>query len=165
VGSGRERLEAAGRRGIELGPVDLLLQPMIGLVADRAFDAQALERLPLVKARTAPASASRAGYGISSRRASAASKTAASRSPRVHSKSSMPHRSLDGPKRNPGIVPYHEAYPQDLQRQPSLRPLRSRIALLPKYAENLRSPLCRQGDVPTIDLVISRNIANTFALL
>src|SRR3954451_22443410 len=52
--SGRERLEAAGRRGIELGPVDLLLETMIGFIADRAFAAQALERLALVLDRAQP---------------------------------------------------------------------------------------------------------------
>src|SRR5262249_3154032 len=40
--------------GVELGPVDLLLEPMIGLIADRAFDAQALERLALVLDRAQP---------------------------------------------------------------------------------------------------------------
>ena len=39
LASSRERLEAAGRRGIELGPVDLLLEAMIGFIADGAFAA------------------------------------------------------------------------------------------------------------------------------
>src|SRR5258705_12216362 len=52
--SRRERLEAAGRRGVELGPVDLLLEAMIGFIADRAFAAQALERLALVLDRAQP---------------------------------------------------------------------------------------------------------------
>src|SRR5262249_29258503 len=38
----------------ELGPVDLLLETMIGLIPDRAFGAQALERLALVLDRAQP---------------------------------------------------------------------------------------------------------------
>ena len=50
----RERLEAAGGRRVELGPVDLLLDAMIGLVADRSLRSQALQRLPLNLDRAQP---------------------------------------------------------------------------------------------------------------
>src|SRR5215475_2583436 len=52
--SRRQRLKATGGRGIELGPVDLLLETMIGLIADRAVRAQALERLALMLDRAQP---------------------------------------------------------------------------------------------------------------
>ena len=54
VGSCRQRLEPPRRRGLELGPVELFLQPMIGLVADRPFDPQAFERLALQLDRLQP---------------------------------------------------------------------------------------------------------------
>jgi hypothetical protein len=43
----RQGSEAAGRRCVEFGPVNLLLQPVISFVPDRSFRAQVLERLPL----------------------------------------------------------------------------------------------------------------------
>src|SRR5579862_2414765 len=40
---GHERLEGSGRRGVELRPIDLLLQAMIGLVANGAGAAQPIQ--------------------------------------------------------------------------------------------------------------------------
>jgi len=45
--SRRQRLEAASRRGVELGPVDLFLQSMEGFVSDRSTRAQPIQRLAL----------------------------------------------------------------------------------------------------------------------
>src|SRR5258708_5048919 len=45
--SGRERLKASGGRCVELTPVDLLLEPMIGFVTNNALIAQPIELLPL----------------------------------------------------------------------------------------------------------------------
>src|SRR5712664_1605792 len=39
----RERLEGPGRGGVELGPIDLFLQPVKRLVADRALLAQPVQ--------------------------------------------------------------------------------------------------------------------------
>ena len=44
----------AGGRGVELGPVQLLLQAMKGFVADPALGAHAIERLPLGANRPQP---------------------------------------------------------------------------------------------------------------
>src|SRR5436189_1039932 len=47
----RERLEGPGRGGVELGPIDLLLQPVKRLVADRALLAQPVQRQSLGRDR------------------------------------------------------------------------------------------------------------------
>src|SRR6266481_9712910 len=46
-----ERLEGPGRGGVELGPIDLLLQPVERLVADRALLAQPVQRQSLGRDR------------------------------------------------------------------------------------------------------------------
>src|SRR5438874_6513463 len=47
----REWLKGPGRGGVELGPIDLLLQPMERLVADRALLAQPVQRQSLGRDR------------------------------------------------------------------------------------------------------------------
>jgi LysR family transcriptional regulator, hca operon transcriptional activator len=76
---------------------------------------------------------------------------------------------IDGYAARTGITlkPQYEA--ENLSMAMSLVASTGGITLLPQYAENLLSPLVvtrpLQGEVPTIDLVVGYNKANTSPLL